>query len=273
MYRDLMEKEMATHSSILAWKISWTEEPGSLQSIFYILIPAYLRVSQAYPGALCLQGSFPEGLHPPNSRLSATPDPGWGSGPTGLGVCRYALGRKAMKNLDSILKSRDIALLTKVRLVKAMVFPMVRYRSESWTIKKAEHPRVDAFQLGCWRRLLRVPSTARTSNQSILKEISPEYSLEGLMVKLKLLYFGHLMQRTDSLEKSLMLGKIEGGRKRGWQTMRWLGGIIDIMDMSLSKLQETVKDKEAGHAAVHGMTKSLTWPSDWLNNNKIRREF
>ena len=141
-----------------------------------------------------------------------------------------------MTNLDSILKSRDITLLTKVRLVKAMVFPVVMYGCENWTIKKAERRRIDAFELWCWRRLMRVPWTERRSNQSILKEISPEYSLEGLMLKLKLQYFGHLMQITDSLEKTLMLEKTEGGRRRGWQRMRWLDGITDLMDMSFSKL-------------------------------------
>ena len=146
------------------------------------------------------------------------------------------LGRKALTNLDSIFKSRDISLLTKVHLVKAMVFPVVMYESESWSIKKAEHQRIDAFELWYWRRLLRVPWTARRSNQSILKEISPEYSLEGLMLKLKLQYYGHLMQRTDSFEKTLMMGMIERSRRRGWQRMRWLDGITDSMDMSLSKL-------------------------------------
>ena len=163
-----------------------------------------------------------------------------------------------MTNLDSVLKSRDITLLTKVHLVKAMVFPIVMYGCESWTMKKAELRRIDAFVLWCWRRLLRVPWTARRSNQSILKEINPEYSLEGLMLKLKLQYFGHLMKRADLFEKTLMLGKIEGRRRRKRQRMRWLGGITDLMDMSLSKVQEMVKDREVWHAAVHGFTETWT---------------
>ena len=175
---------------------------------------------------------------------------------------RLLLGRKVMSNLDSIFKSRDITLPTKVRLVKAMVFPVVMYGCESWTVKKAECRRIDAFELWCWRRLLKIPWTARRSNQSILKEINPGTSLEGMMLKLKLQYFGQLMRRIDSLEKTLMLGGIGGRRRRGRQRMRWLDDITDSMDVSLSELREMVMDREAWRATIHGATKSRTRLND-----------
>ena len=187
-----------------------------------------------------------------------------GSKITADGDCSHEIkrhllrGRKVITNLDSVLKSRNIMLPTKVHLVKAMVFPVVMYGCESWTIKKAERQRIDAFELWCWRRLLRVPWTARRSNQSFLKEISPGCSLVGLILKLKLQYFGHLMRRADSFEKTLMLGKIEGRKRRGRQWVRWLDGITDTMDMGLCGLQEMVRDREAWRAAIHGVAKSQT---------------
>ena len=202
-----------------------------------------------------------------------------GSKITAAGDWRHEIKRhlllwwKVLINLDSILKSRDITFPTKVHLIKALVFPIVMYGCESWAIKKAEHWRTDAFELWCWRRLLKIPWTARRSNQSILKQISHGWSLEGLMLKLKLQYFGHLMGRADSFEKTLMLGKIEGRRRRGQQRMRWLDGITDSMDMGLGRLQELVMDREAWHDVIHGVEKNQTWLSDWTELEVLMNTF